>query len=80
VAFGGLRIDVKSAGATKVLNVATGIMLVSSTVVWAYQSVYEPLVDGRWARALLVVAGCLLVCGIIEAARRRADRIDYRGD
>ena len=60
------------------VTVAAVILFVGVIGLWAYSFVYEPLVQGRWLFVLSVVAGALFWTALNEAARRKAESIDYR--
>jgi hypothetical protein len=54
------------------------VLLVGVIGLWAYEFVYEPLVQGRWLFIASVVAAGLFWTAVKGAARRKAESIDYR--
>lgn len=63
---------------SKLLNAAAAVLVVAVIALWGYTFVYEPLVAGKWLTVMLFVAACLFWIALREAARRKAESIDYR--
>ena len=61
----------------KLLNGAAVVLLMSAIALWGYAFIYEPLVRGRWLFVGTILAGVLFWAGLKEAARRKAESIDY---
>jgi hypothetical protein len=57
-------------------------MLIVATVavLWIYNFIYTPLVEGRWLWIATFVAATLSWMALRSAAQRKADSIDYRRD
>jgi len=61
----------------EVLKIAAVILFAGVTGLWGYAFLYEPLVQGRWLFVVSVVAVGLLWTALKEAARRKAESVDY---
>lgn len=57
--------------------IAIGIMA-TVAVLWIYDFIYQPLVEGRWLWVATFVAAALFWMSLRSAAQRKADNIDYR--
>ena len=64
--------------AANLLTASAVVLLVGVIGLWAYEFVYEPLVQGRWLFIASVVAAGLFWTAVKGAARRKAESIDYR--
>jgi uncharacterized membrane protein len=61
-----------------VLNAVAAVLLLVVIALWGYAFVFEPLMAGKWLTVILFVAACLFWIALKEAARRKAESIDYR--
>jgi hypothetical protein len=59
------------------LTVGAVVLFAAVIGLWGYAFVYRPLVEGRWLFVISVVAAGLFWTGLKEAARRKAESIDY---
>ena len=64
--------------ASNLLTVAAVVLFAGVIGLWGYAFVYQPLVQGRWLFVFSVVAASLFWAALKEAARRKAESIDYR--
>jgi len=60
------------------LLTAAAVVLFAAVIgLWGYAFIYQPLIQGRWQFVISVVAAGLFWTGLKEAARRKAESIDY---
>jgi len=60
------------------LLTAAAVVLFAAVIgLWGYAFIYQPLIQGRWLFVISVVAAGLFWTGLKEAARRKAESIDY---
>lgn len=63
--------------AANLLTVIGAVLFAGVIGLWGYTFIYQPLVQGRWLFVVSIVAGGLFWTGLKEAARRKAEGIDY---
>jgi FtsH-binding integral membrane protein len=67
-----------SAHATWWSKVVAILIMAIVAALWIYNSIYSPLVAGRWLWVATFIAATLFWVALRSAAERKADNIDYR--
>lgn len=67
-----------SAHATWWSKVIAMLIMAIVAALWVYNSIYTPLVAGRWLWVATFIAMTLSWMALRRAAERKADSIDYR--
>jgi len=67
-----------SHSASKLLTPAAVVLFVVVLCSWIYSFIYQPLIQGRWLFVISVLGAGLFWAALKEAARRKAESIDYR--
>jgi len=62
----------------RLLTAVAAVLTVAVLAAWGFTFIYEPLVAGKWLAALTVIALVAFWAALKEAARRKAESIDYR--
>jgi hypothetical protein len=62
----------------RLLNAAAAVLTIAVLAVWAFTFIYEPLVAGKWLAVITVIGLVAFWAALKEAARRKAESIDYR--
>jgi hypothetical protein len=62
----------------RLLNAAAVALTIAVLAAWAFTFIYEPLVSGRWLALITGIALVSTLAALKEAARRKAESIDYR--
>ncbi|EXG83024.1 hypothetical protein G570DRAFT_0001 [Sphingomonas jaspsi DSM 18422] len=62
----------------KLLNAAATVLTIAVLAAWVFTFIYQPLIEGKWLAVMTMIAAVALWAVLKEAARRKAERIDYR--
>ena len=62
----------------RLLNGAAALLIIAVLAAWAYTFIVAPLVAGKWLAVITLIALVAFWAALKEAARRKAESIDYR--